>query len=381
MGSEMFVFDEANYYPDEFSGSNFFTDPLSTLSDSSIDSFFQEISDDQNTNHKNNNNMNNNNNNNNKTEMCTQISRDEAQSLDQITHALFSDSPPSNQLETLSIQGQFGHFPHLTNVTNSSLGNVYGNNYPDAFPEVVKSEEFKLGFDFDYNNNNNNSTQNNNHNNNNSYFLNCGETMLKFMQRSYSSNSFDGKPSFLPQPRGFDSLLEVADFGHVTECSQIRRVCSTGDLPKVGVKTQTCTQQTISSTSPISGESSNFNEETNNNAKVGKYNAEERKERIDRYRAKRTQRNFNKTIKYACRKTLADNRPRIRGRFARNDETEEIPKPTSSYFSRFHDHDRLWVDNLQDEEDEQILVGRGREGRRFMNNFGASTQFQYCAYN
>lgn len=29
--------------------------------------------------------------------------------------------------------------------------------------------------------------------------------------------------------------------------------------------------------------------------------------------------------KYACRKTLADSRPRIRGRFARNDEVVEIP--------------------------------------------------------
>jgi len=33
------------------------------------------------------------------------------------------------------------------------------------------------------------------------------------------------------------------------------------------------------------------------NFKVGRYSAEERRERIDRYRAKRTHRNFNKTIK------------------------------------------------------------------------------------
>jgi len=33
------------------------------------------------------------------------------------------------------------------------------------------------------------------------------------------------------------------------------------------------------------------------NFKVGRYSAEERKERISKYRAKRTQRNFNKTIK------------------------------------------------------------------------------------
>lgn len=33
------------------------------------------------------------------------------------------------------------------------------------------------------------------------------------------------------------------------------------------------------------------------NFKMGKYSAEERKERISKYRAKRSQRNFNKTIK------------------------------------------------------------------------------------
>lgn len=33
------------------------------------------------------------------------------------------------------------------------------------------------------------------------------------------------------------------------------------------------------------------------NLKVGRYSAEERKERISKYRAKRSQRNFNRTIK------------------------------------------------------------------------------------
>lgn len=54
--------------------------------------------------------------------------------------------------------------------------------------------------------------------------------------------------------------------------------------------------------------------------KVSRYSAEERKDRILRYLKKRSQRNFNKTIKYACRKTLADKRVRVRGRFARNNE-------------------------------------------------------------
>lgn len=44
---------------------------------------------------------------------------------------------------------------------------------------------------------------------------------------------------------------------------------------------------------------------------------------------------------YACRKTLADNRPRIRGRFARNDEAGDVPKVASS--ARDVDDDEFWV--------------------------------------
>ncbi|WOL14174.1 hypothetical protein Cni_G22954 [Canna indica] len=44
---------------------------------------------------------------------------------------------------------------------------------------------------------------------------------------------------------------------------------------------------------------------------------EERSQKLSRYRKKRTQRNFGRKIKYACRKALADSQPRIRGRFAK----------------------------------------------------------------
>ena len=43
-----------------------------------------------------------------------------------------------------------------------------------------------------------------------------------------------------------------------------------------------------------------------------------------RYRQKRHERNFSKRIKYMCRKTLADSRPRVRGRFARNDDAGAV---------------------------------------------------------
>ncbi|XP_042496033.1 uncharacterized protein LOC122075169 [Macadamia integrifolia] len=67
--------------------------------------------------------------------------------------------------------------------------------------------------------------------------------------------------------------------------------------------------------------SSTIDEESN--VKVGRYTVEERKKRILKYLKKKNRRNFNKTIKYACRKTLADRRVRVRGRFARNSELNE----------------------------------------------------------
>ncbi|XP_062205693.1 uncharacterized protein LOC133907640 isoform X2 [Phragmites australis] len=57
--------------------------------------------------------------------------------------------------------------------------------------------------------------------------------------------------------------------------------------------------------------------------KAARISVEERREKIHRYIKKRNERNFSKKIKYACRKTLADSRPRVRGRFAKNDEYGE----------------------------------------------------------
>ncbi|XP_024971426.1 zinc finger protein CONSTANS-LIKE 2-like [Cynara cardunculus var. scolymus] len=50
--------------------------------------------------------------------------------------------------------------------------------------------------------------------------------------------------------------------------------------------------------------------------------AETRSQKLSRYRDKKTKRNFGRKIKYACRKVLADGQPRIRGRFAKTEETD-----------------------------------------------------------
>lgn len=44
---------------------------------------------------------------------------------------------------------------------------------------------------------------------------------------------------------------------------------------------------------------------------------------------------------YVCRKTLADSRPRIRGRFARNDEIEKAPQNEWHHLHMAGDHQGL----------------------------------------
>ncbi|RWW60435.1 hypothetical protein BHE74_00032565 [Ensete ventricosum] len=87
--------------------------------------------------------------------------------------------------------------------------------------------------------------------------------------------------------------------------------------------------------------------------RVGRYSAQERKERIERYRSKRNQRNFHKKITvstvpfhlfviyYFFRKTFADSRPRVKGRFARHSDTEAETEPEASQSSYLgNDSDR-----------------------------------------
>nr|XP_043622664.1 uncharacterized protein LOC122594252 [Erigeron canadensis] len=259
--------------------------------------------------------------------------------LDQITSSLqhSTSSPPSNQLENLSLN-QMG-----ISVTSSNDDETLDFSSLD-----VKIEEGQQRLPlYDHNN----------------YYGGPHNNALKMMQRSYSSNSFQQaeKPNIngieLYQPK-FDGLIEsfpnevLTSHDHSFSSTHMRRASSTGDLQSPNVSQ---TSQRLS-TSPLATKSTSFMEEAN--FKVGRYNAEERKDKISRYRAKRTQRNFNKTIKYACRKTLADNRPRIRGRFARNDEPgDQLPK-TTPYNPYSRDEDELWMEQgLYEEGDHQ---GRGQ---------------------
>ncbi|XP_019429882.1 PREDICTED: putative zinc finger protein CONSTANS-LIKE 11 [Lupinus angustifolius] len=268
-------------------------------------------------------------------------------SLDPFSPSFFSFSPPTTNLENLTLYRQPNH------VLNApTLENEFGSFSSALDGFEVKSEECQLGIDYNIN------TYNQHHFFPHSY--SGAENVSKYMQRSFSSNSFDGKPGFLFKSH-CDRLIDSPNFQRHAINSpenssldgQMRRVCSTGDL-------QNMKANNISQT------------EEEPNLKVGRYSAEERKERISKYRAKRSQRNFNRTIKYACRKTLADNRPRIRGRFARNDEAIDIPKVQCT--TRYEEEVDFWIEELH-EEQENVTMG----AEEYVNNFGAS-QFQYCGF-
>lgn len=74
--------------------------------------------------------------------------------------------------------------------------------------------------------------------------------------------------------------------------------------------------------------------------KIGSYSPEARKLRIQKFHEKRKNRTWKKSIKYDCRKKLADDRPRIKGRFVRvlenvGDGKEDAPMtPTDSPSSK-----------------------------------------------
>ncbi|RDX92785.1 Zinc finger protein CO3, partial [Mucuna pruriens] len=117
----------------------------------------------------------------------------------------------------------------------------------------------------------------------------------------------------------------------------IQRVFNPQELQALGNESQKLVTGAGSSAA-LAPEISHLEDST---LKVGKLSVEQRKEKIHRYMKKRNERNFSKKIKYACRKTLADSRPRVRGRFAKNDDFGEGHRQGSSN---------------HEEDDEEIIV-------------------------
>ncbi|CAI0383119.1 unnamed protein product [Linum tenue] len=118
----------------------------------------------------------------------------------------------------------------------------------------------------------------------------------------------------------------------------LQRVFNPSDLQAFSNETKQLVGGAPSST-PLTTELASLEDSS---FKVGKLSVEQRKEKIHRYMKKRNERNFSKKIKYACRKTLADSRPRVRGRFAKNDD--------------FGDTNRAACSNHEEEEDDEVAV-------------------------
>ncbi|RDX83430.1 Oxidation resistance protein 1, partial [Mucuna pruriens] len=126
--------------------------------------------------------------------------------------------------------------------------------------------------------------------------------------------------------------------GRMYCADSIQRVFNPQDLQGLGTESQQLVPGAGSSAT-LTPEISNLEDSS---FKVGKLSVEQRKEKINRYMKKRNERNFSKKIKYACRKTLADSRPRVRGRFAKNDDFGETNRTTSS--------------NHEEDDEEEVVV-------------------------
>ncbi|KAF5781419.1 putative transcription factor C2C2-CO-like family [Helianthus annuus] len=113
-------------------------------------------------------------------------------------------------------------------------------------------------------------------------------------------------------PTGFSSIPVEADYQKVEHDDYF---CSSGGY---GTNSWSTYNPTAATTNWETESPKTIKEVEEPALKIGRYSAEERKDKIMRYLKKRNQRNFNKTIKYECRKTLADKRIRVRGRFAKN---------------------------------------------------------------
>ncbi|XP_010545551.1 PREDICTED: uncharacterized protein LOC104817876 isoform X2 [Tarenaya hassleriana] len=195
--------------------------------------------------------------------------------FDHFAPPLLSSSPPSHQLESLTLSQPIH--------SNSA---VFSNGFQDFSGFGISDVKTELFFDASgYNQTGAAALM--------ARSYSAVENVGKYMQRSFSSNSVEAKPGFqfnypLVEPSNLhNQTLSSPENGFLS--GHMRRVCSTGDLQS--------TIRNLASQRSYSSENSSspFTEEPN--FRIGRYSVEERKERISKYRAKRTQRNFTKTIK------------------------------------------------------------------------------------
>lgn len=82
----------------------------------------------------------------------------------------------------------------------------------------------------------------------------------------------------------------------------------------------------------------------NKNGRIGIYTPQERAAIIARFNEKRSHRNWNKKIRYNCRKSLADRRLRVKGRFVKRSEQEQLRKDLEASGCEGEDDEPVPVD-------------------------------------
>ncbi|CAL5416543.1 unnamed protein product [Camellia sinensis] len=161
-----------------------------------------------------------------------------------------------------------------------------------------------------------------------------------------SSGIFSGS-MYMGNEMQNQELEYQSDNGGIFCQENLPRIYNSCELQALSNESQHGVNGGAGSSTPLASEISSLEDST---FKVGKLSVEQRKEKIHRYMKKRNERNFSKKIKYACRKTLADSRPRVRGRFAKNDELSETHKATCSNHEEDTDEDSLQVVAKEEED-------------------------------
>ncbi|XP_042409753.1 uncharacterized protein LOC121998770 isoform X2 [Zingiber officinale] len=129
---------------------------------------------------------------------------------------------------------------------------------------------------------------------------NCEEILIHKSASSDCLSSLEWIPSSTRRPEFLD--FQGLDF---EAALGLKRACSEGDIENLGSKSANSRNTTTACSS--------FEQLLS----IDK--TEQRLQKLSRYREKKSKRNFARQIKYACRKALADNQPRIRGRFAKTE--------------------------------------------------------------
>ncbi|CAI9268808.1 unnamed protein product [Lactuca saligna] len=146
--------------------------------------------------------------------------------------------------------------------------------------------------------------------------------------KSYEGSGIFKGNLFLGNDMSRHELEFHGDNGGIFGCDPPLHAYNSNELQALSNESQHLVKGSVSSTTPLVSDITSLESETFRVAT--KLTTEERKEKIHRYLKKRKERNFKKKIKYACRKTLADSRPRVRGRFAKNDEFGENNRSNSN---------------------------------------------------